>query len=477
MNMCSSVTERNIRRNEAKGDRVIANMLKELRITAWPVGQGLFSQAELMLDWSVFRIIYDCGAEQRRNAQIFTGSTIPDFTTAVSTPESSPLDLLVISHFHYDHISAIDALLKRSNGAKRAWIPYVSPKMRILFAIATAAHACSERMLAKDYRNVVMFLANPKAWLHSHGVQIVEEIGTPEDNDEGEYPPDLPPDKPEDGEKLSDPDQPTDIHLSNIHRWPGAFRYGNGRVITPVAKWAQASAGAVKQVPLVLLVTWIKPQPEDIVERLRTEISQLLSQDTNSLVENMLNTSTSIELDSHALWRLVQEIVHKHGRVKLRRLYRSLDHDLNSTSLFLLAQVISNNTQTAYPVAHQYLGPWGSRLIDEWSWCAPRISYNKCPAMLWCGDAPATVLQEVLNCAEDDLRNRLSHTVIWQVSHHGSAASFNRDFFDAAAKPVSFVSYGLENRYGHPSEDVVQATGCRKVSEETSPFRASIQWW
>ena len=75
---------------------------KQLTMTVFPIGQGLFTQCDVKVGGKIFRIVYDCGAKPSR---------IEQAQPYLDLLKGRRLDLLVISHFHSDHISYIPELL------------------------------------------------------------------------------------------------------------------------------------------------------------------------------------------------------------------------------------------------------------------------------------------------------------------------------------------------------------------------------
>src|ERR1700760_2514664 len=83
-----------------------------------PVGQGCFYSGRIVLDGErQFNFVYDCGTN---SDQEFVQSEI---TNHPIKKNNEVLDLCVISHFHYDHVSGISELLKNTE-CRRLVIPY-----------------------------------------------------------------------------------------------------------------------------------------------------------------------------------------------------------------------------------------------------------------------------------------------------------------------------------------------------------------
>lgn len=128
-----------------------------------PVGHGFFHTASVGAgDGPRFEYVYDCGAKKRKAV---LAPAIVAYTTSLSAPS---VDLLVLSHFHADHVNGLDMLF----GHKRidtAIIPYVSAAERLLLVaqILTKADA--------GFDDVVL-AATPEAWLRARGVTRVITI-------------------------------------------------------------------------------------------------------------------------------------------------------------------------------------------------------------------------------------------------------------------------------------------------------------
>lgn len=71
---------------------------------------------------------------------------------------------------------------------------------------------------------------------------------------------------------------------------------------------------------------------------------------------------------------------------------------------------------------------------------------------LFCGDAEAQILEKIL-----DDNKTISHIDILKVSHHGAKAALTNELAERLHPKISLISVGEENRYGHPSMEVLNS--------------------
>lgn len=99
------------------------------------VGQGLFYTGEISSNKSIFRFVYDCGQE---NSNKNVCSAVDAFHSRVMDGdignEKPLINLLIISHFHYDHVSGLRKFFERFT-VDTVVMPYLYPCERyfILF--------------------------------------------------------------------------------------------------------------------------------------------------------------------------------------------------------------------------------------------------------------------------------------------------------------------------------------------------------
>ncbi|MBV7378816.1 MBL fold metallo-hydrolase [Maritimibacter dapengensis] len=162
------------------------------------VGQGFFHTAELEAeDGRKFRYVYDCGAMKKYETQ--RNARIDEYLTAVGA--NAELDVLFISHIHFDHISGLERLLNKTNGLKVDTI--VMPLINVvdrLFAYAQAANEDPATINDPFFRELVANPANALGRLGPRQLVFVRrgssDGGAPgsrgEDDDDPDGPSDIP---------------------------------------------------------------------------------------------------------------------------------------------------------------------------------------------------------------------------------------------------------------------------------------------
>jgi competence protein ComEC len=69
---------------------------------------------------------------------------------------------------------------------------------------------------------------------------------------------------------------------------------------------------------------------------------------------------------------------------------------------------------------------------------------------MFMGDASTTTEKEILN------KYNLPDIDVLKVGHHGSKTSSGKEFIDIVNPNYSIISVGKNNRYGHPSKEVLE---------------------
>ena len=134
-----------------------------------PIGQGCFYTGKIKISNSAgsLNFVYDCGTDSKIS---YLENEISNYKKELN---NKPLDLLIISHFHEDHVNRVVQLLEGIE-CKQLVIPYYDPMERLLLCTATSA--------IDDYK---LILTNPISFFSNRDRFKIGEIiivGAPEND-------------------------------------------------------------------------------------------------------------------------------------------------------------------------------------------------------------------------------------------------------------------------------------------------------
>lgn len=146
----------------------------------WAVGHGFFHTAKVDAGGRIYRYVYDCGstgqgviAKQRANEFLniekLYGADRPD------------IHMLVISHFHSDHVNGVPNLFRLFN-VRRLVIPYLETDAQIV----ALAHFASLGPAA--WSRFHLLVTDPRAWADAQNGEGNTEIVQVHGGEDGEAP-------------------------------------------------------------------------------------------------------------------------------------------------------------------------------------------------------------------------------------------------------------------------------------------------
>jgi competence protein ComEC len=81
-----------------------------------------------------------------------------------------------------------------------------------------------------------------------------------------------------------------------------------------------------------------------------------------------------------------------------------------------------------------------------------KLQYNKF-SMMFTGDIEKIAENELVNLYEHN--TSVIKTTILKIAHHGSNSSSSKEFLEIVSPQIAVIGVGKDNKYGHPSEDVL----------------------
>jgi hypothetical protein len=127
------------------------------------VGHGFFHTASVHAHGGPrFNYVYDCGAKKDKTI------LAPAIAAYLESLGRSVIDLLVLSHFHDDHVSGLDRLLARTK-IDTVIIPYIPDAERLLLVAQLLTHP------AAGWDDVAL-PADPEKWFRSRGVDRILSV-------------------------------------------------------------------------------------------------------------------------------------------------------------------------------------------------------------------------------------------------------------------------------------------------------------
>jgi competence protein ComEC len=81
-----------------------------------------------------------------------------------------------------------------------------------------------------------------------------------------------------------------------------------------------------------------------------------------------------------------------------------------------------------------------------------RLTYGDV-SLLLTGDIEAPVEEEMVTAGA------IRESTVLKLAHHGSCSSTTQPFLDAVEPEVVVISVGVDNRFGHPCDEVLERLG------------------
>lgn len=420
------------------------------------VGQGLFYTGKI----DTFHFVYDCGSRQKKS--LF--ESIDSYKNKLNGGE---IDLLVISHFHCDHVSGLDHLFQNFE-VTDVIIPYFAPIERLILALRRGD---IPKWYSRWYYN---FLADPVSYFLDKEVRRIIIVGrgwrkgqkrdsgkdfkknTKESSEkirkEFEIPP-LGEEMP--AEKMPENQDLREIIMSNDPSWQKPMKENR--------LFVKDHNGVVSLSSWLFRFFNYKPEERNLAEFRSCVTGMGVSAVDPISVKNAITDESK--------------------RETLKDCYGILFKDLNNTSLVLYHGPIGKNrSDFTVDGEHMTLLPGGmgqSRLLSDSA--LGHIAVENRMGQLLTGDIDLNHDYVQINAHYSGL---LQKTSACQVPHHGSKRTWNSKIMDDLENCSHWiVSSGTSDQLGHPHFDVCHDISsrcrglylCNQKAELT--LNGSVQWY
>jgi len=382
------------------------------------VGQGLFYTGKI----GNFNFVYDCGSNQKRDLMRAIELYKRDMRPHEDTSRRR-INLLIVSHFHYDHTNGLDKLLEDVE-LEDVVIPYFTPIERLILALR-------RKNLPEWYsdwypellRNPVsFFLIEKKARrviiIGREGREGLPEYKGPSRDEKVDF------------EEMPDDEKLKKLILMNDPSWEKFMK--DGRLLVKN-----------HNIPFVLL-GWIfrffnyKPEEKNMRRFQNCIDSKGIKPSNSTFIEDIKDAIT----DSSK-------------RIELKSCYNHLHRDLNNTSL-----VVYHGPLGKYKCKFHVSSKYGLLFDGNQNLC---ISTTSRPCSFSNENQMGQFLTGDINLNHDygqiktHYHNLLNRTSICQIPHHGSWKNWNRTFLEELENCGHWVaSSGFSIQYGHPHISIVR---------------------
>lgn len=388
----------------------------------YAVGQGLFYSSSLSNDTNSVHIVFDCGSEK---------IDFVEREVIAYKKEVEKIDLLVLSHLHYDHVSGLKELLNGTH-VKTIVLPYLNKYERLLLQID---HGTASQW----YSN---FLDNPYNWLSEQNIEDIVVInGNGGNNEEINF-------------QNLNPD--ISLEIKNSLTKANSVQEDKGTTFNQRVSFYQAQ-GYIQIANLYFKFFNYQIDPTKL-KNFETAINSLGIKDTQSAL-NILKDPKQ--------------------RKNLEKAYEQIEkYDLNKTSLAVYQGLIFPKDK--YNIDFQVTSSCNSHPIFLNGYCWNHCDYfihkhslntnciyylrshceNTCQNMigtLLLGDIKLDYIRttrkdEFFNC----FATLLKTVQVVQLSHHGSKNGWNDKLINEIPSSCLYIaSHAVKNKYDHPHKEVL----------------------
>jgi metal-dependent hydrolase (beta-lactamase superfamily II) len=406
------------------------------------VGQGLFYSSSSHLNNNVTaNVIFDCGSENLK----LVNKQIDNY------PEKD-IDILIISHLHYDHVSGLNYLLKNRK-VNTVILPYLYQKDRLLLQF--------QNFNKPEWYN--SFLSNPYSYLNENE-NINRIVIINGDNEENEYSENFPEEFPPFNDNL--------INEKNI-----IIRLQN------TSEDTKKDVGKSEQIEFDGKLSLMKDRGYVMISNMYFSFFNYKI-NNNKKITDFKNKIANIGItDTKSVLTLLND---DKKRELIRKSYEILRKDLNITSLATYQGFILPLGQRKHSFAIRSTNVFPDNFLSDLFCCNCDgfieghfhgrfmkdykykfyydcfCDFNKhshCPKMIGTillGDIKLDYKSKKQKELFIHFNNLLPSVKLIQLSHHGAENGWADDLIEKIPEScVYLASHGINNKYHHPHKKVV----------------------
>jgi ribonuclease BN (tRNA processing enzyme) len=387
-----------------------------------PIGQGLFFTGKFkhVSSRKSFTMVYDCGHSTYSTNASYIDAEIDEFVLEIG----DKIDMLVISHFHADHINKITELLTKSRGAKEVYLPYLSEEEKYLYLIDNLFDGNS------DKESVRSFINDPISFFKKLDVKHINFI---HHND-----------KPDDSGSLDTEPKPFDDNPEFEFKITKFL--DKNTVVQEADKQENVhhhyDSGYIELNHFWQFKFFNKKRDVSLLSNFKTELKSLLKTPNDPTQDDITNALSSSRI---TIKNLKSVYVKVFGSTKL-----------NDTSMLLFNIPKSPRSEIAICNCPKILN---NRQHLRYLCCNNRYRYIKHIhnySFLLTGDI------KLNDSCSDELESKwgqrtLDQIRILQIPHHGANKYLTKVALDRfSGVNYGEINYGLGNQYRHPSKHTIE---------------------
>ncbi|PHG27294.1 hypothetical protein COI60_31380 [Bacillus toyonensis] len=378
-------------------------------------GQGLFYNGEI----DQFNIIYDCGSENKR----FLNKCINDYKETWHLKRKKQIDLLILSHFHKDHVNGLDKLLENAK-LDTVVFPYMDPV---------------EKLYLLNNRNFInsnnkQLLINPIDYFIQKGVrqiilikktELKLEIPKSESKNESDL----------NIENINTNDIESNIHFNNSERdiiLENTIIAGNRKLRDKIIVLEGTSYIHLSNIWKFLFFN------------LKRDDNQL-----KNFKQAILKIQNDLKINFDNPYELQECLKNEELRKKIAECYKEFKGNYNSTSLCCYHGPNTIRFNIGY-ISMKSMQTYGSKCFKT----VFGTDFFSPINTLLTGDI--SLKNENWEPFVEHYKKHLNDIRITLIPHHGSIHNWNNQILEVTPKCKYWItSSGFSNRYRHPNIDVL----------------------